>query len=226
MTTDDLRQRIADTIRSIPHAGWTYAPGQEKFDHHKDRDHPGHTYSITCALCVSDITALANALLPLVAAERADAARQAADDLTAAANPRTERRADVSWATDRIRARAQAFRDAAHAVHPDAFGYGGPDHYDAWTDAEQRLQAIAKKEEASADNYTSAAQIHTPLVRTEARADHAHPGLGDSPISAIRDAIADFDFAGYGAEIDTDPAAAWIGDLAASIAGVISGGTR
>jgi hypothetical protein len=92
------------------------------------------------------------------------------------------------------RGRAQAFRDAAHAVRPEAFGYGGPDHYDAWTDAAQRLQAIAKEEEASVGDYLSADQIHAALVRVEAWADQLddaaraaagrHAGVTD-PVAAI-----------------------------------------
>lgn len=68
--TDTLRDRIAAALRSTPSSGWTYTPGQEKWDHHRRGDQPGHRYSITCALCVGDVYALADAVLPLVAAER------------------------------------------------------------------------------------------------------------------------------------------------------------
>ncbi|MET9222374.1 hypothetical protein ABZX65_26920 [Streptomyces sp. NPDC003300] len=68
MTAPGLAHRIAHLLRSTPSAGWTYTPGQEKWDHHKGGGNPGHSYSVTCALCVGDVDALAAAVLPLVAA--------------------------------------------------------------------------------------------------------------------------------------------------------------
>ncbi|KPI33346.1 hypothetical protein OV450_1434 [Actinobacteria bacterium OV450] len=43
------------------------------------------------------------------------------------------------------RGRAAILREAAHAVRCDAFGWGGPDHDDAWTAAHDRLQDLARE---------------------------------------------------------------------------------
>ncbi|GGZ23727.1 hypothetical protein GCM10010387_16180 [Streptomyces inusitatus] len=69
------------------------------------------------------------------------------------------------------RGRAQTFRDAAHAIRPEAFGWGGPDHHDAWTEARKRLDEIAEDEEGSVGDYRSADQAHAALVRVEVWAD-------------------------------------------------------
>ncbi|KOT94535.1 hypothetical protein ADK70_12765 [Streptomyces rimosus subsp. pseudoverticillatus] len=46
------------------------------------------------------------------------------------------------------RYRAEVLREAADAVAPDAFGYGGPDHDDAWSAAEEKLRRMADAAEA------------------------------------------------------------------------------
>lgn len=46
--------------------------------------------------------------------------------------------------------RREALREAADAVAPDAFGYGGPDHEDAWTAAEEKLRRMADEAEGGA----------------------------------------------------------------------------
>lgn len=69
------------------------------------------------------------------------------------------------------RGRAQALRDAARAVQPDSFGWGGPDHHDAWTAAEQRLREMATDEERSVGDYLTYDQLHAAVVRVEAWAD-------------------------------------------------------
>jgi hypothetical protein len=58
-----LRDRIAEALLGTPREGWTYEPGREKWDHHKHGDRPGHTYSISCALCTGDVETLADAVL-------------------------------------------------------------------------------------------------------------------------------------------------------------------
>ncbi|MEU1815191.1 hypothetical protein ABZ543_08330 [Streptomyces roseifaciens] len=69
------------------------------------------------------------------------------------------------------RGRAAAFRAAAHAVRPDAFGWGGPDHHDAWDAAEERLQEIADAEDESAGDMRSPDHLAAALARVEAWAD-------------------------------------------------------
>lgn len=69
------------------------------------------------------------------------------------------------------RGRAQAFRDAAHAVRPEAIGGGGPDHYDAWTEARDRLLELAHKEAAGIGDCVDADHLHAALVRVETWAD-------------------------------------------------------
>lgn len=41
------------------------------------------------------------------------------------------------------RGRAATYREAASLVAPEAFGYGGPDHHDAWTAAVEKLRGVA-----------------------------------------------------------------------------------
>jgi hypothetical protein len=108
-----LRDRIAAALVATPSTGWTYTPGQEKWDHHRRAGQPGHRYSITCALCVGDIYALADAVLPLLAdareAGRRDGLREVADDLDADADqlgPDYHVTAGYRSAADRLRARA------------------------------------------------------------------------------------------------------------------------
>lgn len=108
-----LRQRIETALRATPVSGHAHEPGQEEWEHHKGTNSPGHSYSICCALCVSDIAALVAALLPLVAAERAVALRKAAD------------------AIDR---ETQALKDA---------GVLEPDQYRPCRDAAVQLRAMA-----------------------------------------------------------------------------------
>ncbi|MFZ3595107.1 hypothetical protein [Streptomyces sp. BH104] len=45
------------------------------------------------------------------------------------------------------RGRAQCFREAAQAISPEVFGWGGPDHYDALSEAEKRLRRLAAVED-------------------------------------------------------------------------------
>jgi hypothetical protein len=77
---DTLRQRITDALTAAVVL-------------------PGATPNAEEQAVLND---LASAVLPLTAT----AYRAAADELTAAANPRTERGAGVRWAADHLRARA------------------------------------------------------------------------------------------------------------------------
>jgi hypothetical protein len=58
-----VRERIVEVLTTTSRAEWPYTPGHEKFDHHKHGDRPGHTYSISCALCTGDVERLADVLL-------------------------------------------------------------------------------------------------------------------------------------------------------------------
>ncbi|MEU6929011.1 hypothetical protein AB0A05_07585 [Streptomyces sp. NPDC046374] len=69
------------------------------------------------------------------------------------------------------RGRAEAFRDAADAIKPERFGWGGTDHHDAWTEAGKRLREIADDERNSAGDILTADQVYAALVRVEAWAD-------------------------------------------------------
>ena len=75
----DLRQRIARVLTTTSRAEWPYTPGHEKWDHHKHGDQPGHTYSISCALCTGDVDRLAD-VLAAVLPPPADRAAVVADD--------------------------------------------------------------------------------------------------------------------------------------------------
>ncbi|MFJ2961214.1 hypothetical protein ACIPIC_02755 [Streptomyces collinus] len=63
-----LREQIAETLVATSRADWPYTPGQEKWDHHKHGDRPGHTYAISCALCTNDVDRLADAVLAVLPA--------------------------------------------------------------------------------------------------------------------------------------------------------------
>lgn len=65
------------------------------------------------------------------------------------------------------RGRAAVFREAAHAVRPESLGWGGPDHYDAWSEAEKTLLALAAEEEASVGDLFTADQLHAAVIRVE-----------------------------------------------------------
>jgi hypothetical protein len=69
------------------------------------------------------------------------------------------------------RGRAATFRTAAHAVRPEAFGWGGGDHCDAWTEARKRLLEIADEEQDSADHTRSPDHLAAALARVEVWAD-------------------------------------------------------
>lgn len=62
----NLRDRIAQVLLTTPREGWTYTAGQEKWDHHKHGDRPGHNYAIYCALCTNDVDLLADAVLAVL----------------------------------------------------------------------------------------------------------------------------------------------------------------
>jgi hypothetical protein len=57
------RDRIVEVLTTTSRAEWPYTPGHEKWDHHKHDDRPGHSYSISCALCTGDVERLADVLL-------------------------------------------------------------------------------------------------------------------------------------------------------------------
>jgi len=67
-----LRARIAEVLVTTSRAEWPHKPGMEKWDHHKHGDRPGHTYSISCALCTGDVDRLAEVLTAEVGQLRAD----------------------------------------------------------------------------------------------------------------------------------------------------------
>ncbi|MCX5326347.1 hypothetical protein [Streptomyces sp. NBC_00120] len=70
------------------------------------------------------------------------------------------------------RGRAQAFRDAALAIGPEVFGWGGPDHADAWREAQKRLREIAAVEDADqAGILDHPDAMAAALVRIQAWAD-------------------------------------------------------
>lgn len=71
------------------------------------------------------------------------------------------------------RGRAAAFRDAASAIDPDVFGWGGPDHHDAWREAQKRLHEVAAEEDADqAGRLDHPDAMAAALVRVETWADH------------------------------------------------------
>lgn len=76
-----LRDRIAQVLRVTSRARGAYEVGDEKWDHHKHGDLPGHNYAFTCALCTNDIDTLADAVLAVLPApaDRAAVLREAAD---------------------------------------------------------------------------------------------------------------------------------------------------
>lgn len=78
---DALRDRIAEALVTTSRAEWPYTPGQEKWDHHKHGDRPGHNYAISCALCTNDVDRLAD-VLAAVLPPPADRAAEEAYRLT------------------------------------------------------------------------------------------------------------------------------------------------
>ncbi|MFF4292166.1 hypothetical protein ACFY0N_00750 [Streptomyces vinaceus] len=66
------------------------------------------------------------------------------------------------------RGRAAILREAAHAVRADAFGWGGPDHDDAWTAAHDRLMDLAREAEGQQDHPNG--QDHQAAAITRIRA--------------------------------------------------------
>ncbi|MFI0718893.1 hypothetical protein [Streptomyces sp. NPDC021224] len=110
---DTLRDRIAAALRSAAHRCGEDCPAPtETACHaaHPVQEAVEHHGVITDVY--APISALADVVLPLVAAEReagrCDGLREGANDLAAVANPHTERGAGVRWAADRLRARVDA----------------------------------------------------------------------------------------------------------------------
>ncbi|QTD97013.1 hypothetical protein [Streptomyces cyanogenus] len=87
----ELRDRIAEVLVTTSREEWPYTPGQEKWDHHKHGERPGHTYSISCALCTNDVDRLADAVLAVLG-EQTDRAAEALATARAT-NQRLNRRA-------------------------------------------------------------------------------------------------------------------------------------
>lgn len=76
------------------------------------------------------------------------------------------------------RGRAATLRTAAAAVSPAAFGGGGPDHFDAWTDAEERLLDLARQEDNGVGDARTADDLAAALARIEAWADQLDDAAG------------------------------------------------
>ncbi|MEV5770115.1 hypothetical protein AB0L49_02425 [Streptomyces antimycoticus] len=79
----DLRDRITHALLTTPRNGWTYEAGQEMWYHHGTSNAPGHSYAISCALCMNDVDTLADAVLAVLPAhaDRDAVLREAADAL-------------------------------------------------------------------------------------------------------------------------------------------------
>lgn len=72
------------------------------------------------------------------------------DETAAALHSNRERRIKAEVERDELKlSRAEVLGEAANAVAPEAFGYGGTDHYDAWTDAAAKLRQMAAEAGAS-----------------------------------------------------------------------------
>ncbi|WNI20346.1 hypothetical protein [Actinacidiphila sp. ITFR-21] len=89
------------------------------------------------------------------------------------------------------RGRAATFRAAAYAVRPDAFGGGGPDHYDAWTEAQTRLLEIADDEQNSVGDTRSPEHLAAALARVEAWADQLDDAARENGPLTATDPVAD-----------------------------------
>lgn len=61
-----LAEQIVGALRRTPTTGHVHKPGEEKFDHHPEPGQKGHHFTIGCALCTSDVTALTAAVLDVV----------------------------------------------------------------------------------------------------------------------------------------------------------------
>lgn len=82
----DRREANINTLCATPCTGRDYQPGKEKWDHHARPGHPGHQYSLTCALCTGDLDRI-DAALMAVTAPRICGASMAAGPDAASAGP-------------------------------------------------------------------------------------------------------------------------------------------
>ncbi|MGK5531561.1 hypothetical protein [Streptomyces sp. URMC 129] len=74
-----LREAITDALLTAPATGTTRTLGEEKWDHHpRPGAERGHRYFYGCALCVSDVEALAAAALAVVEPQLAELRERAA----------------------------------------------------------------------------------------------------------------------------------------------------
>ncbi|MGA5497779.1 hypothetical protein ACPCSP_25795 [Streptomyces cinereoruber] len=72
------------------------------------------------------------------------------------------------------RGRGATFREAAALIAPDTYGWGGPDHYDAWKTAQATLLERAAAEDEADDGtatHRSPEALAAALARVEAWAD-------------------------------------------------------
>ncbi|MEH0402914.1 hypothetical protein ACFY7V_03745 [[Kitasatospora] papulosa] len=61
-----LTEQLGTALRTTPTSGHVHKPGEERFDHHPAPGETGHHFTIGCALCTSDVTALTSAVLDVV----------------------------------------------------------------------------------------------------------------------------------------------------------------
>lgn len=108
--TDDLRQRIADTIRNAACPGDC---GQTEEECREQRLQPVVWHHGMLAEVDGTPEQIADALLPLVTAERANALREGADLIDADNDCRCDQgyTCPLCRATDRLRARADATKE-------------------------------------------------------------------------------------------------------------------
>ncbi|MFC7791327.1 hypothetical protein [Streptomyces cinereoruber] len=69
------------------------------------------------------------------------------------------------------RGRGAMFREAAAAVTPEGFSWGGPDHYDAWKTAHELLLGLADAEDAADVGARTPEESAAALARVQAWAD-------------------------------------------------------
>ncbi|KAB2976009.1 hypothetical protein F8R89_30855 [Streptomyces sp. SS1-1] len=154
-----LRESIAEALLATPREGWTYETGREKWDHHKHGDRPGHTYSISCALCTGDVTTLADAVLAVLPppADRAAVLREAADRMSKKASALTEGLHDLAHfvAKDRLREaeildreadELRRLADETQPPEPVVTVHAAPDLSPAAAEALAALADVAKQQ--------------------------------------------------------------------------------
>lgn len=168
----DVREQIAEAMRTTPATGHSHKTGEEKWDHHPAPGERGHKYTYTCALCRADVDALADAVLrvPAIAAALEAVGEHAA--LKRAHVALAEQAGKDQAAIERFRTRIQSAADEARGSMRDWLVDALVDSADprepstAQTFREQATKAEADLETCR-DRYAQQAEQALALVQEQ-----------------------------------------------------------